>query len=84
MPVVTPAADTVATLVLLLLHIPPVVLLVRAVVLPAHILADPPVIATGLGFTVTITDVGNQWVVYSKLLLQLSTSYVCTRLSPHQ
>lgn len=50
-PPVTVPATTVATVVLLLLHTPPVVVSVRAVVSPAHILLVP-LIAAGLGFTV--------------------------------
>ncbi len=57
MPVVTPVNDTVATLVLSLLQVPPAVLLVSAAVLPIQILGIAPAIVAGLGFTVTVAEV---------------------------
>ena len=52
MPATTPVlAFTVPTPVLLLLHVPPDVLLLNAVVLPTHTLAVPP-IAPGIAYTV--------------------------------
>ena len=51
-PVTTPvAALTVASAVLLLLHVPPVTVLPKAVVRPTHTLFTP-VIAAGIGLTV--------------------------------
>lgn len=45
-----------AALVLLLVHIPPVVVLVSAVVLPAHTVVVPFIVpgTAGSGFTVTV------------------------------
>ena len=57
MPVTTPEVFTVPTPVLVLLHTPPVVASVNAVVAPAaHTIAVPVIEAgvTGSGFTVTI------------------------------
>lgn len=51
-PVTIPKPETVATAVLLLLHIPPAVASLRAIVAPAHTVVGP-VIADGKGFTVT-------------------------------
>lgn len=56
MPVTIPVDEPiVATPVLLLIHSPPGVLLVRVVVAASHI-EKVPVIAAGVVFTVTITD----------------------------
>jgi hypothetical protein len=52
MPVTTPAADTVATETLELLHTPPGVAS-ESVVLPEHATVVDPVITAGNGFTVT-------------------------------
>jgi hypothetical protein len=53
-PPTTPVPDiTVATLVLLLVHVPPPVLLVKVVELPTHMLVEPA-IAAGLAVTVTV------------------------------
>lgn len=53
-PVTTPVAEPiVASVVLLLLHVPPVEALNRAVVNPVHTFVIP-VIAAGNGFTVSI------------------------------
>ena len=50
-PVTTPVDElTVATAVLLLLHVPPVVASVNVAVFPTHALMVPP-IAAGLAFT---------------------------------
>ena len=57
MPVTTPVAGTtVATAVLLLLHVPPPTLFVNDVVCPAHTVAVPPIEA-GAAFTVILFDV---------------------------
>ena len=48
MPVTVPAVLTVATAALLLLHVPPVVASLRAVVLPAHVLSVPVMGRSGL------------------------------------
>ena len=57
MPVTTPVVGTtVATAVLLLLHVPPPTLFVNDVVSPAQILAVPPIEA-GLVLTVILFDV---------------------------
>ena len=55
-PVTVPSVPTVAIAVLVLLHVPPVVASVSAIVEPLHIYATPLVstIATGCVFTVTI------------------------------
>ena len=53
MPVVLPA---VATAVLLLAHVPPVVALVRVTQLPTHIV-NVPVMAAGMGLTVMVVVV---------------------------
>jgi hypothetical protein len=50
-PVTTPALDTVATAVLLLAHVPPVVGL-KVVVLPTHIVLAPLITTIGFAFTV--------------------------------
>src|SRR3954468_20312933 len=51
-PVTTPVADpTVAIAVLLLVHVPPLTVLVSVIILPWHTGTFPP-IAEGLGFTV--------------------------------
>ena len=53
-PVTTPvAALTVASAVLLLLHVPPVTVLPKAVVRPTHTFVVP-VMATGVVFTVRL------------------------------
>ena len=55
-PVTTPDAEpTVATPVALLVHVPPLVVLVSVVVIPTQVLAVPA-IASGSGLTVTVTD----------------------------
>ena len=51
-----PIDPTVATVVLLLLQMPPVVLSDNAVVAPVQTL-DTPVSAPGIGFTVTVAAV---------------------------
>jgi hypothetical protein len=53
-PVTTPAASTVATLVLLLLHTPPVLAVANVVVAPAQILLVPVIGATTVGNTVIV------------------------------
>jgi hypothetical protein len=50
-PVTTPVDETVASPILLLLHVPPVVVLARVVVEPTHTFTVP-VIAAGAAFTV--------------------------------
>ena len=55
-PFTTPVVPMVATPVLLLLHTPPAVVLLKVVVDPWHTDATP-VIAAGNGFTVTVTVV---------------------------
>jgi hypothetical protein len=52
-PVITPAVLMVATDGVLLLHVPPVVVLLTVVVSPAHT-CSVPVMAAGSGFTVTV------------------------------
>ena len=52
-PVTTPVLLTVATDVLLLLHTPPPLALLRCVVAPGHTVSEP-VIAAGAGFTIII------------------------------
>ena len=52
MPVTTPVTETVATLVLLLLHVP-LLASAKVIVLPTHTL-EGPVIAAGSGLTVTL------------------------------
>jgi hypothetical protein len=57
MPDNTPLSEPiVATAVLLLLHVPPVVVLLNVVVLPTHT-AVMPVIAPGSGLTVIMVEV---------------------------
>ncbi len=52
MPATTPDAEpAVATVLLLLLHTPPVVALVSNTVPPKHTLAKPDIAASGLTFT---------------------------------
>lgn len=53
MPLNMPAADIVPVAVLELLHVPPVVVDVSVAVAPVHTDVDP-LIADGVGFTVTI------------------------------
>ena len=53
MPETRPDMPTVATLVLLLAHVPPVDVVVRGDVLPAHML-NVPVMDAGTVFTVTV------------------------------
>jgi hypothetical protein len=55
MPVTFPETSTVATEVLLLLHVPPVVVFDKAVDSPTHTLGVP-VMAAGKGLTVTINS----------------------------
>ena len=58
LPVSNPVAEPmVATDVLLLLHVPPVVASINVVVAPAQIVVAP-VIAPGSGFTVIVVVVG--------------------------
>lgn len=53
-PVTTPEVFTVATAVLLLLHVPPDTVLVRATVRPVHTLVEPEIVpAVGAGLIVT-------------------------------
>jgi hypothetical protein len=52
-PFTTPPALTLATAILLLLHVPPGVALLHVVLSPIHIDAEPPVIGPGVTFTVT-------------------------------
>ena len=54
MPVTVPVLPTVATAVLLLAHVPPITVLLSAVVLPVHTVAVPlSVPADGAALTVT-------------------------------
>ena len=49
-----PVLPTVATVVLLLLQVPPVTPSVKAVIDPAQTTSGPPPIAVGIGLTVTV------------------------------
>ena len=50
-----PAAEIVATVASLLLHVPPDVASVNVTVLPGHVLSMPVIVpAAGIGFTVII------------------------------
>lgn len=51
-PVTTPAVLMVATAVLVLLHVPPGVVMERAVVLPSHTASVPLMVAPTTAFTV--------------------------------
>ena len=51
-PVTTPVVDIVATAVLLLVHAPPPVVLLKVMLCPRHTV-DEPVIVTGKPLTVT-------------------------------
>ena len=54
-PLTTPVpAPTVATDVLLLVHVPPGVVFVKVVVAPAHTVDEPGVMADGRAATVTV------------------------------
>lgn len=53
LPVTTPVVDPIEALALLLLHVPPVVASLRAVVLPMHTFVVP-VMAAGSALTVTV------------------------------
>ncbi len=56
-PVITPEALTVATAVLLLLHVPPASPLLLYVVVPAiQIVEGVPLTVPGLAFGLTVTD----------------------------
>jgi len=55
-PETLPEASTVATDVLLLPHVPADVTSARVVIAPRHDTADP-VMAAGIGFTVTFVDI---------------------------